>query len=44
MNVTSREEAMVALKKGLLVPSKSIRNYGWKSHLEVCKWLGLPKP
>lgn len=39
----SREAVLEAYKSGRLRP-KSPRNYGWKSHQEVARWLGMPEP
>jgi hypothetical protein len=44
MDVKSREEALQAFTSGRLKPGKEPRNYGWKSHVELAKWLGLPEP
>lgn len=45
MNIESREQALEAYNSGRLRPGKrGPRNYGWKSHKEVAKWLGLPEP
>lgn len=45
MSIESREEALEAYNSGRLRPGKrGPRNYGWKSHKEVAKWLGLPEP
>ena len=44
-NINSREEALEAYQSGRLrVGQRGPRNYGWKSHKEVAKWLGLPEP
>lgn len=44
-NINSREEAMEAYQSGKLrVGNGRPRNYGWKTHKEVAKWLGLPEP
>ena len=44
INIRSREQALEAYQSGRLKPLKYPRNYGWKSHKEVAKWLGLPEP
>lgn len=40
--LNSKEEAIAAIKTGSLShkPGKT-RNYGWKSHVELCRLLGL---
>ena len=43
-NINSRQEALEAYQSGRLRPLKYPRNYGWKSHKEVAKWLRLPEP
>lgn len=44
-NINSREEALEAYQSGKLhVGKRGPRNYGWKSHKEVARWLGLPEP
>ena len=44
-NLVTRDQIMEAVKNGTLHPkNRNTRNYGWKSHAEVCKWLGLPEP
>jgi len=40
--ITSREEAIEAIKSGRMSPGK-MRNYGWKSHSELLRFLGLPE-
>lgn len=43
LNINSREEALVAYQSGRLnFRGKGTRNYGWKSHCELARWLGLP--
>ena len=42
--INTPEKAMEAFKSGKLRPCKYPRNYGWKSHAELAKWLGLPEP
>ncbi len=45
LNIHSREDALKAYQSGILrVGKRSPRNYGWKSHKEVAKFLGLPEP
>lgn len=45
ININSREEALEAYQSGRLhVGKRGPRHYGWKSHKEVAKWLGLPEP
>jgi len=39
--VDSREGARTAISETRLVPNKHPRNYGFKTHIEVLKWLGL---
>jgi hypothetical protein len=43
---SSREGVLAAYKSEKLHPTKGLRprNYGWKCHKEVAKWLGLPEP
>jgi hypothetical protein len=51
-NINSREEALEAYQSGRLRVTKAdqkdwsskTRGYGWKSHKELAKWLGLPEP
>ena len=43
-NINSRQKILKAYQSGLLKPTKYPRNYGWKRHKEVAKWLGLPEP
>ena len=40
------EKVRVAIKSGKLHPKVEPRprNYGWATHIEVCKFLGLPHP
>lgn len=54
--IETKEQAKQAIIEGRLKPDKKvwnwnapiqnrgIRNYGWKTHKEVCKWVGLPEP
>jgi hypothetical protein len=43
--INSREQLLRAVKAGRLNPRPGgTRNYGYKSHTEVLKWLGLPDP
>ena len=46
MDLKSRDDVLQAYKSGRLKPEgkKHPRNYGWKSHREIAKWLGLPEP
>ena len=45
IGIHNREQALEAFNSGKLKPGKGgIRNYGWKSHKEMAKWLGLPEP
>ncbi len=46
-NLANREEILSAVQRGLLHPTKKdgygpLRNYGKKTHDEVCQWLGVP--
>jgi hypothetical protein len=44
-NLITRSQIFKAIDDGRLHPkSKFFRNYGWKSHIEIHRWLGLPKP
>jgi len=44
-DINNREELLEAYKCGKLhAQSLWPPNYGWKSHKEVAKWLGLPEP
>jgi hypothetical protein len=48
-DINSREAALEAYQSGKLNPDTKFgnpgtRSYGWKSHKEVAKWLGLPEP
>jgi hypothetical protein len=42
----NRSKIEAAIKDGRLHPmnKKGCQNYGWKSHVEIHKWLGLPEP
>jgi hypothetical protein len=41
----NRSQIEDAINTGHLHPkSKFFRNYGWKSHIEIHQWLGLPIP
>lgn len=52
-NIESQLEAAIAIKSGRMRPAsrKDLRKlwpnyrggYGIKTHIEICKWLGLPK-
>lgn len=44
--IRTKSEAKAKILSGFLHPDRSIkiRNYGWKTHKEVCKWAGLPEP
>lgn len=42
--VTSRDDAKEALSDGRLRPGKRPQQYGWKTHVEIHEWLGLPAP
>ncbi len=43
--IESRDDALKAFRSGRLRPdNKGPRNYGWLTHKEVAKWLGLPEP
>lgn len=45
MGFESRKQVLEAYNLGRMRPCKrGPRNYGWKSHKEVAKWLGLPEP
>jgi hypothetical protein len=39
--IKTKKQAMKAYNDAELHPSR-MRNYGWKSHQEVCEWLGVP--
>ncbi len=45
MNIQSRAECLEAIKSGRLQDTKPgmpwLRNYGTKTHKEVCNWLGI---
>lgn len=43
LGVCSKEEVKAALEDGLLKIGRT-RNYGWKTHQELCAWAGLPVP
>lgn len=38
--IKNKKQALKAYQDGDLHPSR-MRNYGWKSHQEVCEWLGV---
>lgn len=43
--IGSKEQAMTAFISKKIDPDRSLpRNYGWKIHLEVARWLGLSRP
>lgn len=44
--LTNRDKIEDAIKDGRMHPDAEIkfRHYGWKSHAEIYKWLGLPEP
>ena len=45
--LTDKESVARAIKSGALYPGVIInryRSYGLKTHIEICKWLGLPDP
>lgn len=42
-NLRDEESIIAAIKSGKLHPNFT-RNYGWVSHRQVCKKLGLPEP
>lgn len=42
--VNSKEEALQKYLSGELVPNKSPRNWGWKCHRELARWLGVDEP
>ena len=39
---SSRKSVREAIDSGVLHPSKSIRNYGWKTHKICCEYAGIP--
>src|ERR1041385_6575087 len=45
-NLLNRSQIEAAIKDGRLHPRNTVgcRNYGWKTHREIHKWLGLPEP
>lgn len=45
-NLMNREQIEAAIKDGRLQPKNTVgsRNIGWKSYVEIHKWLGLPEP
>lgn len=43
LNLRNRGEVLAAIKDGRLHPRRT-RHYGWKTHIEICRWLGLPVP
>jgi len=45
-NLMTRAQIAAAIKDGTLHPRNvhRCRNYGWKTHVEIHKWLGLPEP
>lgn len=44
LGIKSREEAMSAVLDGRLKALKCPRNYGRKSEIELCEWLGISVP
>jgi len=46
MGLLEREQIAAAIKDGRLNPktTNSMLLYGWKAHIELHKWLGLPRP
>jgi hypothetical protein len=44
-NLMNRAQIMAAIKEGSFHPKiKNSRNFGWKTYLEIHKWLGMPEP
>ncbi len=44
-NINSKEEAKQRISEGTLGPNiPGCRNYGMKTHKEVCAWVGIPVP
>ena len=44
-DINSKEEALEGLKNGKInFRMNGTKNYGWKCHIELHKWLGLPEP
>jgi hypothetical protein len=44
-NLITRSQILEAINDGRLHPkNKCYRLYGWKAHVEIHKWLGLPEP
>lgn len=46
-DVDSKDQVAEAISTGKLNPlpgTTGVRNYGWKTHREVCAWAGLPVP
>lgn len=43
LDLNTKAEIRQAFESGRLNPRK-VRHYGWESHREVAKWLGLPEP
>lgn len=41
VDVLFKEKIKAAILDGRLKPGKNIRNYGIKSHIEVCKFVGM---
>jgi len=39
---SGRKDVREAIDSGVLHPSKSIRNYGWKTHEICCEYAGIP--
>jgi hypothetical protein len=39
---SGRKSVREAIDSGVLHPSKSIRNYGWKTHEICCEYAGIP--
>lgn len=45
LNVLDKDKALELIKKGKLHPSNpECRGFGRSTYVEVCEWLGLPKP
>ena len=44
-DINSKQEALDGLKNGKInFKMNGTKNYGWKCHLELHEWLGLPPP
>lgn len=44
VGVETREQVKEVVEKGILKPLKFPKNYGWETHREIHRWLGINEP